>query len=598
MPSSDRAALAGLLLTVLALGVRAEPASPESAYKELMARESAVREELAAASAARQAAVARKARALTADYEDLARRNPTSGYSDNALWQGALLASDVFHRLGQQADRQTARRLLQALTDRFRTSSLIPKVPAVLAALESPSPAAPPSNPPPRSAPKTATSPAPPPAATLTDIQHEVRDDAVRVTLLLDAETPFNTEQLSNPARLSIDLQNTRALYALKDARLTFSDDVVRQIRVGRQADARTRVVIDLDGPARSSIYPVYNPYRLVIDFERTGRSNKPVSVAWREDARPAAGGTATRSPASTASSSVSPRTPGQRPGVSTNASPAATGGRTTTKPPTTAASAAGRSAPGAAPPTPPSANTRGGFSLSRQLGLGISRIVIDPGHGGHDPGARANGLTEAELALDVALRLERRLLEQPGVEVTLTRRTSEFIPLDKRTEIANKASADLFLSIHANASENDSARGIETYFLNFAPDDEAAAIAARENAGSDKSMRNLPDMVRAIALNNKIDESRDFAKLVQDRLYNGLKKNNRQAKNLGVKQAPFQVLIGAAMPSILAEISFITHPQEATLLKTDKYREHIAESLFNGVMAYQKALKKGEGGK
>jgi len=587
MRNSGRARLAGLLIAALAICVRAEPASPEAAYKELMARESAVREELAAASLSPPTAVVRKARALIADYEDLARRNPTSGYSDNALWQGALLASDLFRQLGEPADRVTARRMLRVLTDRFRTSSLILKVPAVLTALESAAPAPRSTTAAPRPVPKAVTQ-APTPPATLTDIQREVHDDAVRVTLLLDSETPFTTEQLANPARLSIDLQNTRALYALKDARLTFSDEVVRQIRVGRQADARTRVVIDLNGAARSSVYPIYNPYRLVIDFERNGHADKTTSVA--RDARPATNATA---PSTAAASSAAARAGGPpRDGAVPLAGAAP--GKATTRPTTAATPAAGRSARGTPPPAPPSANTRGGFSLSRQLGLGISRIVIDPGHGGHDPGARSNGLTEAELALDVALRLERRLLEQKDVEVTLTRRTSEYIPLDKRTDIANKASADLFLSIHANASENDSARGIETYFLNFAPDAEAEAIAARENAGSDKTMRNLPDIVRTITLNNKIDESRDFAKLVQDRLYEGLKKNNRQAKNLGVKQAPFQVLIGAAMPSILAEISFITHPEEATLLKSDKYREHIAEALFNGVMAYQRALKKG----
>jgi N-acetylmuramoyl-L-alanine amidase len=583
MPSSGRATLAGLLVAALTIAVSAEPLSPEAAYKELMTRESAVREELAAAAPSPPTAVVRKVRALAAEYEDLARRNPTSGYSDNALWQGALLASDLFRQLGQPADRQDARRMLQALTDRFRTSSLIPKVPAVLAALDTPAPATHPTTAARRSAPKPATQ-AP---ATLTEIQREVRDDAVRVTLLLDGETPFTTEQLTNPSRLSIDLQNTRALYALKDARLTFSDEVVRQIRVGRQADARTRVVIDLDGAARSSVYPIYNPYRLVIDFERKGKPEKTTSVATR-DVSPATNASV---PMPVAASSA-PARAGGPPRESGAPMAGATPVKATTKPATATTSGAVRSARGT-PPAPPSANTRGGFSLSRQLGLGISRIVIDPGHGGHDPGARANGLTEAELALDVALRLEKRLLEQKDVDVTLTRRTSEFIPLDRRTEIANKASADLFLSIHANASENDSARGIETYFLNFAPDAEAEAIAARENAGSDKSMRNLPDIVRAIALNNKIDESRDFAKLVQDRLYDVLKKNNRQAKNLGVKQAPFQVLIGAAMPSILAEISFITHPEEAALLKTDKYRDFIADALFNGVMAYQRALKK-----
>jgi N-acetylmuramoyl-L-alanine amidase len=202
-------------------------------------------------------------------------------------------------------------------------------------------------------------------------------------------------------------------------------------------------------------------------------------------------------------------------------------------------------------------------------------------------------GLSEADVVLDIALRLEALLLKQPGGEVVLTRRANVFVPLDERTTIANREGADLFLSIHANASEDDRVRGIETYFLNFAPNPQAEAIAARENAGGSKTMRNLPDIVRAIALNNKIDESRDFASMVQNAMYTKLQKSNKTVRNLGVKQAPFMVLVGATMPSILAEISFITNRNEATLLKTDKYKQQIAEALLAGILRYQQTLKK-----
>jgi N-acetylmuramoyl-L-alanine amidase len=249
---------------------------------------------------------------------------------------------------------------------------------------------------------------------------------------------------------------------------------------------------------------------------------------------------------------------------------------------------------PPAGAPAAPSANSRGGFSLSRQLGLGISRIVIDAGHGGHDPGAKIKGLTEADLVLDVAQRLQKLLLKVPGVEVVMTRTTDTFVPLEERTAIANRAGADLFLSIHANASEDPAARGIETYFLNFAPNPQAEAIAARENAGSSTTMGRLPDIVKAIALHNKIDESRDFATAVQTSLYDRLRRTNRDTRSLGVKQAPFMVLIGATMPSILAEISFITNRQEGSLLKTDKFRQQIAEALYAGIIRYQQSLKHG----
>jgi N-acetylmuramoyl-L-alanine amidase len=242
-------------------------------------------------------------------------------------------------------------------------------------------------------------------------------------------------------------------------------------------------------------------------------------------------------------------------------------------------------------PPAPPAANSNGSFSLSRQLGLGVARIVIDPGHGGRDPGAKVRGLSEADLTLDVAIRLEK-LLAKADVEVVLTRRTDTYVQLEERTAIANRAGADLFLSIHANASSDSAARGIETYFLNLAPNPQAEAIAARENAASSRTMRNLPDIVKAITLNNKIDESRDFASLVQSSMYSNLRGSNKQLRNLGVKQAPFMVLIGATMPSILAEISFITNKQEGSLLKTEKYRQQIAQALYDGIMRYQQSLK------
>ena len=200
--------------------------------------------------------------------------------------------------------------------------------------------------------------------------------------------------------------------------------------------------------------------------------------------------------------------------------------------------------------------------------------------------------MNEADLVLDVALRLEQLLAKTPGVEVVLTRRTNVFVPLEERTAIANREGADLFLSIHANASRNPKARGVETYFLNFASNPDAEAVAARENSASGQTMHSLPDIVKAITLNNKLDESRDFATLVQRSMVDRLAAGAAGTRDLGVKQAPFVVLIGAGMPSILAEISFVTHQQEGRLLKTGAYRQKIAEALYRGVAEYQRSLK------
>ena len=228
---------------------------------------------------------------------------------------------------------------------------------------------------------------------------------------------------------------------------------------------------------------------------------------------------------------------------------------------------------------------------MARQLGLSVSRIVIDPGHGGHDPGAQGKSITEAELVLDIALRVEALLQKIPGTEVILTRRTDEFVPLQERTAIANREGADLFLSIHANASANPSARGVESYFLNFASNMTAASVAARENAASGQAMGALPDFLRAIALNNKLDESRDFATEVQDAIVGRLRKSNKTVKDLGVKQAPFVVLIGAARPSVLAEVSFVTNAPEAKLLRGSAYRQRIADALASAIGKYQRSL-------
>jgi N-acetylmuramoyl-L-alanine amidase len=231
---------------------------------------------------------------------------------------------------------------------------------------------------------------------------------------------------------------------------------------------------------------------------------------------------------------------------------------------------------------------------MARQLGLSVSRIVIDPGHGGHDPGAQRSGASEADIVLDVALRLERLLQAEPGVDVVLTRRTDVFVPLEERTAIANRANADLFLSIHTNASSVAQVSGIESYFLNFATNKSAEAVAARENTTSGQSMRALPDLVKAIALSSKLDESRDFASLVQQALVQKLRPMNSSVRDLGVKQAPFVVLVGASMPSVLAEVSFLTNDRELKLLKGQNYRQRIAEGLFAAVQKYQAALARG----
>ena len=233
-----------------------------------------------------------------------------------------------------------------------------------------------------------------------------------------------------------------------------------------------------------------------------------------------------------------------------------------------------------------------GDRSLIRTLGLRIGKIVIDPGHGGHDTGTIGpNGLLEKDLVLDVSKRLGKLLESRLGAEVVFTRRDDTFIPLETRTSIANQEQADLFVSVHANSSHDPDARGVETYYLNFTSSPEALEVAARENAASDKSIHELQDLVKKIALKEKIEESREFASDIQQSLHSGLAVKTPGIRDRGVKKAPFVVLIGANMPSILAEISFISNPGDEKRLKTPEHRQRIAESLYRGISRYVNGL-------
>jgi len=455
---------------------------------------------------------------LINQYEQIVHKYPRSGYSDNALWQAAGLAFDAFHRYGDIKGRIKGERFLGLIRSEYPSSSLVTQIDSKLQTLVS-----------------TVEHQTPTSSPTfLRHIERTPMADLVRVTIELDSEVTYNQEQLDNPPRLFFDLKKTETPAALHNTTLSYTDDIVRKIRLGRHPTSTTRIVFDLNEVATYSVYSRYNPYRLVVDFKR---NNNQVAAAASPQPPPAA---------------VSPQPP----------------------------------------PAAPTTNSNGDFSLSRQLGLGISRIVIDPGHGGHDPGARGSGLTEADVVLDVALRVKQLLANRPAIDVILTRNTDVFIPLKERTAIANRHGADLFLSIHANANDNRKVRGVETYFLNFASDSEAEALAARENSASEETMRDLSGLVERITLNNKLDESRDLAEMVQQTMHSELVSINTKLRNLGVKQAPFVVLIGAEMPSVLAEISFLSNRAESLLLKTESYRQAIAQGLVQAILRYQESLK------
>jgi N-acetylmuramoyl-L-alanine amidase len=244
------------------------------------------------------------------------------------------------------------------------------------------------------------------------------------------------------------------------------------------------------------------------------------------------------------------------------------------------------------APPQAAKMNTIGDRSLTRVLGLKLGRVVLDPGHGGHDIGTHGpSGLAEKDIVLDVSKRLGALLEQRLGSEVIYTRSDDTYVGLEDRTRFANDHKADLFLSIHVNSSPYRTVDGVETYYLNFTTSKAALDLAARENASSQRSVFDLKDLLQKIALRDKIDESREFATRVQTSLYTLTAKGSAEAKNRGVKKAPFVVLIGASMPSVLAEIGFLSNSTDEALLRRPDHRERIAEALYKGIASYADTL-------
>jgi N-acetylmuramoyl-L-alanine amidase len=612
-------AVVALLLAGLGRMGEAAPQTPRDLYAAALAREQALRTD--------RSPTLKDYRAAVAAYDAVVRRSPTSGYVDNALWQGAALALEAFDRFSEDRDQGTARRMLELLANEYRFSPLSGKARDTLKRMDAKK-AAPDPPPEPAAAPKSP----PKRLAVLKDIRRATAGDRIRITIELDAQAAYRTEGVESPRRMFVDIADSRLGASLAEGTRSFNEDVVRRVRIGRHPNDTTRVVVDLDGIKRYTVSALSDPFRIIVECERAAvlptpppPQAPPVQASPTAEAKdsttiplpvPPEVQVVVKTPA------PPPRAPKPKPlpsrPVAQAAMPAPEAAsmdvwslldRTPPAPATRPRTAVVTTA--ADPPLPPSpapgpepsaaagsekpvasiVPPRGSYSLSRQLGLGASKIVIDPGHGGHDPGALGQGVSEAEIVLDVALRLEA-LLRDGGFDVVLTRRTDEFIPLEERPAIATREQADLFLSVHANASRNRAARGIETYFLNFSNDPDAEAVAVRENAATERRMNNLPEIVKAITLNNKLDESRSFAGLIQRALAQQLRSTGATVTDHGVKQAPFVVLIGAAMPSVLVEVSFITNTQEGRQLKTPAFRQRIAQALFDGIRGYQRSLK------
>ncbi len=422
-------------------------------------------------------------------------------------------------------------------------------------------------------------------------IRAAANGDATRVTIDLENSVQFTSGRIANPDRIFFDLQAARLTPEMARGNIHPEGELLTAVRVAQNNRGVVRVVLDVNGVKEYSASLANNPPQLLIDLYgysaattlRAAKSSGAEADSVAE--RPAASSKSPNSGAMSASATGGAGTGISSTAVARNAPPSAKN----VKPKSVKATGTNSKPDLVQPASTPQPTRDGQATLTRTLGLKIGRIVIDAGHGGHDTGTIGpTGLMEKDLCLDVALRLGK-IIEQrlPGADVVYTRSDDTFIPLEERTSIANQAKADLFISIHANSSRDHAARGIETYYLNLKGSAEAMEVAARENATAQEGVHDLQDLVKQIARTEKIDESKELAEDVQDSLSKRAQKSGKTVKNRGVRKAPFVVLIGADMPSILTEISFLSNPADEQLLKKPEQRQKVAEGLYQGVASY-----------
>lgn len=439
-------------------------------------------------------------------------------------------------------------------------------------------------------------------------IRTKVTADGTQIIIDLEDSVQYASGRIANPDRIYFDLHAARLSPTLAHANIHVSGNLLTRIRVAQNQAGIVRVVMDVNGVKDYAVALAKKPTRLVIELYSSANHPKVEEVesakAGKNSSRPSNGeatdaAQVTATPAPTAATGTVAKTQGSDSSGTADLTAMTSAPNSSKSIPQPSKNSlvrpsSSRTKPDLVQPVAAPQPTRDGQStLTRALGLKINRIVIDAGHGGHDTGTIGpTGLMEKDLCLDVALRLGK-IIEQklPGAEVVYTRSDDTFIPLEERTRIANDAKADLFISIHANSSPDHGARGVETYYLNLKGSPEAMEVAARENAVSQDGVHDLEDLVKKIARTEKIDESKELAEDVQDSLSKRIERTAKIVRNRGVRKAPFVVLIGADMPSILTEISFLSNPSDEQLLKKPEHRQRIAEGVFQGVSAYLQSM-------
>ena len=379
---------------------------------------------------------------------------------------------------------------------------------------------------------KSGGEPAPSDKALVTGLRFLSSKTTTRILLELSQEAKYEIGRVKEdpvkglPPRVYIDIPNARLALASKEP-MPVDDDLLRQVRLGQYGADVVRVVLDLQGPSSQKVFLLTEPYRLVIEL--SGQKTQERATAG-ENGQPTEA--VARKPASAKK-------------------PAA---------PTSAVS-------------------------------GLRKIVLDPGHGGKDPGAiGAGGLAEKDVVLSIAKKLALKLKNEMGIEVVLTRKDDRFVALEDRTALANAEDADLFLSLHMNASPNGEAKGIETYYLDNTSDEAAIRLAARENATARKNISDLQFILSDMTQSMKLEDSITLAHRVQGAVVSGMGRMMNDVRDLGVKKALFYVLVGARMPSVLVEMFFITNRVEGKALSLESYQDAMVEALFEGIQKYSQS--------
>ena len=564
-------------------------------------------------------------------YQFLATDYPQSPFCPEALLRLGMISE------GPLADQAAARSAYERLRSRFPSSQ-------AAARLASRTVAAPAAGPP-GNVPEAARTQALGDAAAgashmpvlVKNLLFATGKEFTRINIVSDGEVRYTRKRLSGPDRVFFDIANARLEKNLVNKAVSVGDRFVRQVRLGQYSSDIVRVVLDLESAANFEVTDLGEAFGITVSVQERGvnpsRALPPRQLAVEVPAAsvgitsaaarvaPAASPPAplrveeskseaaplNPAPKGSPDAGASGRdNPGKelRPGGEKAPGSPKTDGEAqpdgSNVPRETAARDAGMNVPPphlepsvpSLPPKAASPTRSGDRTMTRMLGLKIGRIVLDPGHGGHDTGTVGpGGLMEKNLVLQVAKELRTLLEDKLGAEVVLTREDDRFISLEERTAIANQNKADLFLSIHANSASSRNISGVETYFLDFARTDDAREVAARENAATGHNVRDLQSLIRRIAQADKVEESKELAAIIQKNLFSGMRKIAPSSQNRGVRSAPFIVLIGANMPSVLAEVAFLSNPRDEKLLKKDVSRRSLAGALFQGIQGYMKTL-------